>query len=139
GRECVDPHDPGVRHRTQEQLGEEHPVDAIVLRIFRLPRHLGDEVRGRVVVANELVRLVLRHAHTPAYARRAAKLSTLKGSNYTFPRIPTRSRDCSATLSRSPCHSSCWCRATLSGSPRGRNQKRLEDTPIPHGFQRSSG
>jgi hypothetical protein len=60
-RAGVDPHDAGVRHRAQEQLRKQHPVDTEVFRVFRLPGHFGEDVRRCVILANEPIRLVLSH------------------------------------------------------------------------------
>ena len=51
----VDAADARVRHRAEEQLREQHALDAIVLRILRAAGHLGDEVGRRVVLADELL------------------------------------------------------------------------------------
>jgi hypothetical protein len=51
----VDAADAAVRHRAEEQLAEQHAVDAEVLGVFRPARHLGDEIRGRVVVTQQFV------------------------------------------------------------------------------------
>ena len=51
----VDAADARVRHRAEEQLREQHALDAIVLRVLRAAGHLGDEVGRRVVLADELL------------------------------------------------------------------------------------
>jgi hypothetical protein len=44
-----------VRHRAQQQLGEEHAVGAVVLGVFRAAGYLRDEIRRRVVLADEFL------------------------------------------------------------------------------------
>jgi hypothetical protein len=63
---CVDPHDLGVRHRAQEQLREQHPLDPVVFRVFGFAGDLGQQVGGRIVLADERVCVVLRHVHLPS-------------------------------------------------------------------------
>ena len=47
--------DARVRHRAEQQLGEQHAFDAVVLGVLRLARDLGDEVGRRVVLADQFV------------------------------------------------------------------------------------
>ena len=57
-----------MRHRTEEQLHEQHPVGAVVLRVFRSTRDLGDDVGRLIVVSDQLVighRQVLRMFSAP--------------------------------------------------------------------------
>ena len=42
-----------VRHRAEQQLGEQHAVGAIVLGVLRAAGDLGDEIGRRVVLADE--------------------------------------------------------------------------------------
>src|SRR5205814_1846529 len=59
GRGC----DPRVRHRAEEQLGEQHPVGAVVFRVLGPSGHLGHEIERRVVLADQLL---VRHVETLA-------------------------------------------------------------------------
>ena len=51
----VDPLDACVRHRAHEQLREQHAFDAVVLGVLGLAGDLGDDVRRRVVLADQFV------------------------------------------------------------------------------------
>jgi len=51
----VDAYHARVRIRREEQLAEQHPVRAEILRVLRLPRHLRDEIRRHVVFADQFV------------------------------------------------------------------------------------
>jgi hypothetical protein len=44
-----------VRDGTQQQLAEEHAVDAEVFGIFGFSGDLGDEIGGRVVLTDQFV------------------------------------------------------------------------------------
>ena len=50
----VDVADTRVWQRAQEQLGEQHPVRAVIVCEFRAPSDLCHDVRRRVVLANQL-------------------------------------------------------------------------------------
>ena len=51
----VDARDPRMGQRAQQELREQHAVRTVVFRVLRSARHLGDEVRGRVIVPDVLV------------------------------------------------------------------------------------
>ena len=53
-RARVDPRDPRMRHRAEEQLREEHAVGAEVLGVLRLSGDLRDEIRRGVVLSDQL-------------------------------------------------------------------------------------
>jgi hypothetical protein len=48
----VEPRHLGVRHRARQDLGEQHAFDAVVLGVLGGAGDLGDEVGGRVVLAD---------------------------------------------------------------------------------------
>ena len=50
----------GMRHGAEQQLGEQHAVRAIVLRIFRTSRDFGDKIWRRVVLPDQFL-----ISHTP--------------------------------------------------------------------------
>ena len=72
-RARVDAADARMRHRAQRQLAEEHAVGAIILGVFRLARHLREEVAGRVVLADQFVFIWWRYVwHGYAFLRFSA-------------------------------------------------------------------
>jgi hypothetical protein len=48
----VDAHHAAVRDRTEEQLTEQHAVDAEVLRVSGLAGHLRDEIGGHIILTD---------------------------------------------------------------------------------------
>ena len=62
-----------VRHRAEQQLGEQHPVGAIVLGVLRAAGDLRDQIGRRVVLADELL---VRHGLPPTWC---ARLCSLRG------------------------------------------------------------
>jgi hypothetical protein len=51
-----------VRNRTEQQLAEQHAVDAEVFGVFGLSGDFGDEIGGHVVLTDQLVRHGIRLA-----------------------------------------------------------------------------
>src|SRR6266480_6103089 len=51
-----------VRHRTQKKLAEQQAVGPIVFSVFRATCHFGDQVRRRVIMAEQFV---VRHQLSP--------------------------------------------------------------------------
>ena len=51
----IDPRDAPVRQRTQQQFAEEHPFGAKVFGVLRLASDLCMQIRGYVVLADQLV------------------------------------------------------------------------------------
>ena len=70
-RAGIDAPDARVRHRAEEQLAEQHAIGAEVLRVLGSARHFRDQIRRRVVAADELL---LSHVALP-YVFRAPSIA----------------------------------------------------------------